>query len=369
MLLDNYVKVKINSANKNYYENKGYEIPTKINKNGKKCIDWGSTIVVKIQDLSKGSNAKIHIRCDNCGKETTVTYNTYVNQYLKKGTDGKYYCKSCSKIHVKQTTLQKYGVDHIRHVEEIHNKIINTNIEKYGGKSPAASKDVVNKTKKTNLERYGVTCPLRLEENIKLAEEGCMKKYGTLHPFQSDKYWEEQKAKNLKKYGYEWIAQVPQIREKMYKSFQNNNSMKSSSQQRYLCNLYNGKLNYMISYYFVDIYIEKDKICCEYDGGAHNLNVFTGRLSQEEFDKKEMIREKTIREKGNRIIRIISLTDYLPSDEILLQMYSESLSYFNDSGHTWRTYDIDKGIFMDAEHKDGESYDFGDLRKIQKQTA
>ena len=38
MLLDNYVKVKINSANKNYYENKGYEIPTKINKNGKRHL-------------------------------------------------------------------------------------------------------------------------------------------------------------------------------------------------------------------------------------------------------------------------------------------------------------------------------------------
>ena len=168
MLLDNYVKVKINSANKNYYENKGYEIPTKINKNGKKCIDWGSTIVVKIQDLSKGSNAKIHIRCDNCGKETTVTYNTYVNQYLKKGTDGKYYCKSCSKIHVKQTTLQKYGVDHIRHVEEIHNKIINTNIEKYGGKSPAASKDVVNKTKKNESRKIWSNLPFTVRRKYKI---------------------------------------------------------------------------------------------------------------------------------------------------------------------------------------------------------
>ena len=69
----------------------------------------------------------------------------------------------------------------------------------------------------------------------------------------------------------------------MYK----NRSQKSSSQQRHICNLYNGELNYPISQFNADIAFIDEKLICEYNGGGHWLNVKTNRETQEEFDKKE----------------------------------------------------------------------------------
>ena len=73
-------------------------------------------------------------------------------------------------------------------------------------------------------------------------------------------------------------------------------------------------------------------------------------------------------------MRIISQKDWCPSDEILLQMLDFARNYFSTTNHTWIEFDIDAGTYCNAEHKDGEPYDFGELRKIkasdiEKQTA
>ena len=132
--------------------------------------------------------------------------------------------------------------------------------------------------------------------------------------------------------------------------------------------LYGGVLNYPVSYYFVDIYIADKKLCIEFDGGGHDLSVKIGKLTQKEFNRKQVARSKVIQSHGIRTIRIISPTDMLPLDNILLQMLNDALEYFNLTNHTWRNYYIEEGVFKDAEHKNGECYAFGELRKI-KQTA
>ena len=106
---------------------------------------------------------------------------------------------------------------------------------------------------------------------------------------------------------------------------------------------------------------DKNMLAIEYDGGGHNLQVQTGKLTQQEFEQRELIREMVIRQNGYRLIRIISPTDKLPSDEILLQMLHEALEYFNATNHTWRQYYVEEGIMKDAEHKDGIEYDYGTL--------
>lgn len=67
MIIDKTVKIKWNSKNKKRLQNLGY-IYTKMN----------DEVEVKIKDLSNGSNALIHIRCDYCGEVFTRTYNTHV---------------------------------------------------------------------------------------------------------------------------------------------------------------------------------------------------------------------------------------------------------------------------------------------------
>lgn len=369
MLLDEYIEIVVDGHTLEYYREKGYDVPTYIDKRyNKERVKKGTKIIIKTEDLTHGSHQKVRVRCDNCGKETSPTFQNYLKS-ISSGNDGKYYCHKCSAIHNRQTNLEKYSVETPRQNKDINDKAIKTNIQRYGGNSPSISKEVIEKIKQINLEKYGIGCILELPEHIESRKRVSLEKFGTEIPTQSSICLELIKKTNLKKYGTEWAIASPQVREKIYNSFTKNGTMKSSNQQEYLNNLYNGQLNHQISHFFVDIFVEKDNICCEYDGGGHNLNVVTGRWSQEEYDRREIIRESTLRGMGHRILRIISTKDILPSDEILLQMYSESLFYFNTTNHTWRIYDIDKGIFIDAEHKDGESYDFGNLRKIHKQSA
>ena len=65
-------------------------------------------------------------------------------------------------------------------------------------------------------------------------------------------------------------------------------------------------------------------------------------------------------------MRIISLKDKLPSDEILLQMLSEAKQYFFDyPNHSWIEFNIDTSTVRNAEQKDGVFFDYGKLRKIK----
>ena len=150
----------------------------------------------------------------------------------------------------------------------------------------------------------------------------------------------------------------------MYK----NNTQKTSKQQFYLHNLYGGELNYPIKYYDVDICLLDEKIAIEYDGSGHELNVKLGRMTQEEFNQKETIRNIIIKKEGYKQIRIISSKDLLPSDKILLKMLSIAKEYFNTTSHTWVNFDIDNSRIINAENKDinGVFINYGELRKIKE---
>lgn len=119
MINNNFVTIKGNSRNIDYYRKKGYS------------IEVGKEISVNVNDLSHGSTFLVDVSCDTCLSNRLLTWSSYL-KYTTADSQGKYYCKNCA-------------VD----------KRINTNIEKYGGKSPTKSNSVVEKIKKTNLERYG----------------------------------------------------------------------------------------------------------------------------------------------------------------------------------------------------------------------
>ena len=57
---------------------------------------------------------------------------------------------------LKNTCLEKYGVDNVRKSKEIKDKIKSTNIEKYGFENVFQSEFIKDKIKTTNIEKYGV---------------------------------------------------------------------------------------------------------------------------------------------------------------------------------------------------------------------
>lgn len=89
MLLDDEVEIKLNSCTVKHYEVLGYDVKDK------ETLKYriGENIKVKPQHLTKGSNYKVKVRCDECDNKYYTPWNSYL-RYLHK--DGKIYCRKCA---------------------------------------------------------------------------------------------------------------------------------------------------------------------------------------------------------------------------------------------------------------------------------
>ena len=143
MLISKEAVVNWNKRNKKRLENLGY-----------KFTNFGDGVSVKIKDLSNGSNAIITVKCDYCGDNYTLKYVTYTHRKSKnKDCCGK---PQCTGQKAKEIIKNKYGVNNVRELEWVNEKINSTNLEKYGCKNPFGNSKVMEKIKKSNLEKYGV---------------------------------------------------------------------------------------------------------------------------------------------------------------------------------------------------------------------
>lgn len=350
-ILTKEVNVKVNSKTIKYYESLGYKIPMKkasynVRKTtGKEYVyDFSKTFIVKIDDLQKNSDIKIEVLCDYCHKEIfTMTYYQYTQRTKEIN---KISCKNkeCYTQKAKEVSLLRYGVDNYAKTKECHEKMELTMMKLYGVKNPLQSLEIKEKSKQTCNERYGVEYALQSEDVKEKRRNTLFEHYGVNVP-----------AKNS------------EIRRKISETMYKNSSQKTSRQQIYLHNLYGGELNYPIEYYDVDICLLDDKIVIEYDGSGHNLNVKLGKITEEEFNQREIIRYNVINRKGYKQMRIISLRDKLPSDNVLLQILSIAREYFNTTHHHWINFDIDNSKIINSENKDtnGIFFDYGKLHAIK----
>ncbi len=92
------------------------------------------------------------------------------------------------------------------------------------------------------------------------------------------------------------------------------------------------------------------------------MKVKTGKISQEDFNLQEIIREKIIRSNGIKMMRLISPHDKMPSDDKLIEIFDFAKSYFK-TGHTWINFYIEENKYRNAEHCDenGVFFNFGEL--------
>lgn len=370
MLLDQYVEVKINSYTVKYYESLGYVIPHKeANESTKKrykkdfVYDLNAKIRVKIDDLPKNSNVKVRNLCDMCKKEITLI--RYVDYNRSIDRNGNCVCRKCAYIRNEQNMVAKYGESYLK-TDEFKDKSRKTMIAKYGCSNPLQNKEIMEKVRKTNLQKYGCINVGQYHEIREKVKATNIERYGYDNPLQNENVKRKMIHTNLNRYGVPWTMQCPEVREKSNKTFCKNGTQKTSSQQLYLHSLYGGEINYPISYYAIDICFPDDKLCIEYDGGGHRLRVDLGLITDEEFDRKEIIRNSIIKREGYKQMRIISTTDKLPSDEILLQLLSYAKEYFSSyPEHSWIEFNIDSSSIRNAEQKDGIFFNYGELRKIK----
>lgn len=353
MLLTKEVEVKLNSSNMKHYKELGYY--------GNK----GDVIIVPVEHLTHGSKVKIQVLCDYCQNEIIeISYGSYIKRLHNVPKSA---CKKCSYLKSKECCLELYGVTNMAALEDVKNKIKEKNLEKYGAENYMATKEGRDKASKTIYEKYGVENCFQSEECKNKGKKTMLFKYGVEYPSQSQEIRDKIKQSVYEKYGVEHISQSIIIRERVAKTLYENGTIIASRQQIYLHQLFGGELNYPVSHYSADICFPDEKLVIEYDGGGHNLRVTLGELTQEEYNTKELIRDKMIKSKGYKQMRIISSKDLLPSDEVLLQLLSHARQYFSEfPSHSWISYNFDTSEFRNAENKEGVYYDFGELRRISK---
>lgn len=375
-ILTKELQVKLWGNNIKHYYNMGYK--------GK----YGDIITVKTEDLSNGCNARIEYLCDYCNEEIITM--TYADLMRRKKEVNKMACKNCFTKKMSETVLLRYGTPSYAQTDEYRKNMENMMISRYGVRHYSQTQEFKEKWHKTCMEKYGESYrkkfidkafetfkektgydyPTQCPEVKEKMVQSYIDHYGVFNPQLCEEIRERTAKTNLERYGGVSPATSQKVKAKMAQTSYRNGTVPTSKQQIYLYNLYccnrNVELNYPISRFNADICLLDENLTIEADLGGHNLSVKTGQITQEEFNRKEIIRNNTIKNEGYKQMRIISTTDKLPSDQVLLEMLDYTRNYFSlYPRHSWIEYNIDTSTVRNAEHKDGIPYDFGTLRTIK----
>ncbi|WP_142383491.1 zinc-ribbon domain-containing protein [Bacillus sp. T33-2] len=110
-ILEDKIEISMRGISTERYEKLGYVIPKKINKLGKEVIDFSKNILIKVKDLSEGSDIRVTKVCDECGKKiVNQRYDSIIRN--RKNGDGIDRCKECGVKKLKEinrTKLPSYG--------------------------------------------------------------------------------------------------------------------------------------------------------------------------------------------------------------------------------------------------------------------
>lgn len=176
--------------------------------------------------------------------------------------------------------------------DKIKEKIKNTLVEKYGVEHPLQNKSILEKEKQTNLKRYGVEFVMQNKDKFEKSKQTCQKNYGVSSPMKNKMVRDKANA-TLAKQG-------------------------ASKNQVILNEWLRGELNYPLLSYRLDIGLKEDKIDVEYDGGGHYMEISIKGMSEEDFEKKETKRNNAILAKQWKVVRFVSLKNKLPEKQMAI---------------------------------------------------
>lgn len=157
--------------------------------------------------------------CEICGKQFEIkgridTANKTCSdecryKSAKQNTD-----MSAMKEHLKQTMMNRYGVENPGQIDGVWDKIKETNLKRYGTEYYTQTEEYRDKTKETCLKKYGVIHHASSPEVVAKRTETVREKYGVDNVFQSEEIKDKIKQTLLKEYGVEYITQVPEVVER-----------------------------------------------------------------------------------------------------------------------------------------------------------
>ena len=221
MIIDKYATITITYHNKRHFEELGYQ-----------CKDK-QRITVSINNLPYNSSCKVNLLCDYCleNKIETLLQRSYKDAYLDISQDKKHACRACSlKYKMKDTFINKYGVENPFQADVVKEKIKKTNLERYGVEYPSQSHEIYAKITRSFIEQYGVERPLQSQKILHQMENNIFNKYGISNVFKIPEVKRKIASTNLKKYGFEICAKSNIIKIKSAESCMKKYGYKSSAQ-------------------------------------------------------------------------------------------------------------------------------------------
>jgi SepF-like predicted cell division protein (DUF552 family) len=118
---------------------------------------------------------------------------------------------------IKQTSLERYGVENPFQAEEVKTKTKATMLERYGASHQMQSTDIKAKVRATCEARYGVKHHLASPVVRAKVKQTNMKRYGVENPFQAEEVKAKVKAKNLLIFDVEHSSQRPEVKQRVAK--------------------------------------------------------------------------------------------------------------------------------------------------------
>lgn len=119
------------------------------------------------------------------------------------------------KQNYKKVMLEKYGVENASSADEVKEKRRQTCLEKFGTEYFLASDYAREKINETVKEKYGVDCVFQSEEIKEKSRNTNLQKRGVEYPTQCKEVLDKQRETNLKKYNVENVFQSEEIKEKI----------------------------------------------------------------------------------------------------------------------------------------------------------
>ena len=209
MILDKNITIEINPNNIKHYKKVGYE-----------DIKIKDKITIDINKLPINSRKNITVKCCNCDTIKEVKYCDYIKSTLNKTTN--YYCKKCKNVKIKETVLNKYGVENVFQLKEVKDKIKETSLKKYKKDHYSKTDDFINKIKTTNLEKYNVEFVQQNKEVRQKTEETNIIKYGFKTSLLNNDVKIKVNNTMLDKYGVLYPLQNEEIKNKNKKTRKEN---------------------------------------------------------------------------------------------------------------------------------------------------
>ena len=189
MLLTKIVKLKWNSKITKHYKDLGYQY-----------THMGDEFDVRVEDLTHGSQALVTVICDFCGCEFNTKWELYYKQHQKACTLDCCTNSKCTTEKAKFSIKTKYGVDNVRQLDFVNQKIAETNIARYGCENPFGNADVQNKIKSFYRTNYGVEHNMQLSTCVEKARETSVERYGKPNYSQTEEYRERFSGSNNPKW-------------------------------------------------------------------------------------------------------------------------------------------------------------------------